>query len=322
MKLGTTPFGTPVVVHPAAASSDFLLGIGGVYPSGNTGFGGSSKLALGVFTFGAIACLHNRHADVGWGVAGGTNSFREDLDAACRLLGLRTVITLHVNEHRGVIRVRCGDHFQYWAEEVAFAREVFAAPRPGDADVVISNAYPNDLSLTFARYKGMAAFALAKPDASKIAIAACPEGLGCHRLFPLVIPHFHAQRILLRRMAAMGFRQTATAVARRARAAFRRRGRPAAASRLAGPRPDSPASRHPIWLYRSTPHAAALASVEGVRVTPSWADVVKAVSAEQHGRRSLKAVLYPCAALQCFLDGPAPQQVPAASSTLRSNQEG
>lgn len=61
-------------------------------------------------------------------------------------------------------------------------------PAPEGADVVISNTYPNDVSLTFGRMKGMVPLhAWAPPRATRIAVAACTEGIGRHNLFPLVL---------------------------------------------------------------------------------------------------------------------------------------
>ena len=67
VNMGRTSFGTPVLVNKAVADSDFLVGIGGIYPNHTAGFGGGSKLALGVLGFRSIATLHYRHRSVGWG---------------------------------------------------------------------------------------------------------------------------------------------------------------------------------------------------------------------------------------------------------------
>ncbi len=60
-KVGRTSFGTPVFVNRAVLASDYVLGIGGVYPQHSTGFGGGSKLALGVLGRRSIARLHYGH---------------------------------------------------------------------------------------------------------------------------------------------------------------------------------------------------------------------------------------------------------------------
>jgi SAM-dependent methyltransferase len=72
--------------------------------------------------------------------------------------------------------------------EVAFCRTSCSVQPPEGADVVISNTYPNDVSLTFGRMKGMVPLhAWALPRATRIAVAACTEGIGRHNLFHLLL---------------------------------------------------------------------------------------------------------------------------------------
>ena len=185
VRVGRTSFGTEVFVNPEVVASDLVVGVGGVYPQVSTGFGGGSKLALGVLATRSIVRLHYRHVTVGR-TSGTENEFRLDLDEVARLIGLRTTVNLHVDAAREPVRVVCGDHERYYGDAVAFAREAYRAPFPGDADVVVANAYPVDTSLTFMRSKGMTPLLHAAPEASRIVVAPCPEGVGLHRVFPFV----------------------------------------------------------------------------------------------------------------------------------------
>ena len=75
----------------------------------------------------------------------------------------------------------------------------------GDADVVISAAYPIDVSLTFMRSKGIIPLLHAAPGASRVLVAACPEGVGHHGLFPFVPnPQRWRYRHMARRARAHG----------------------------------------------------------------------------------------------------------------------
>ncbi len=290
VKIGRTSFGTPLYVNKHVAASDLLIGIGGVYPNYTAGFGGGSKLALGVLGFRSIAALHFGHASMGWGKPGGRNDFRRDLDEIAQRIGLGTIVSLLLDGDREVVGVHCGDPRGCYAEACRSAQEAFCAPPPEEhADVVIANAYPNDLSLTFARMKGMAPLWRAPAGASRIAVASCGEGLGFHGLFPFLnAPRYHRQRMLaLRARVLLGRpRLLAQKVYRR----LCRRG---------GTRP---APRHPIWLYRpDAAHAPSLpAEIPGIRVTSSWEQVLEAVRREQGGRDALRATVYTCAPLQWF----------------------
>ena len=153
VEVGRTSFGTPVLVNREVVTSDLVIGIGGVYPQHSTGFGGGSKLALGVLGKRSIVALHYGHPSMesSYEVH---NDFRRDLDEVAALIGLRTSISVHVDADRQVVRVVSGDHRRYYEAAVAFSRNRYRAPLPGHADLVVSNAYPIDVSLTFMRSKG------------------------------------------------------------------------------------------------------------------------------------------------------------------------
>jgi nickel-dependent lactate racemase len=295
VRLGTTSFGTPVIANRTVAQSDFVVGIGGIYPNHTAGFGGGAKLALGVLSTVSIARLHYRHDEVGWGLEPDGRPFRRDLEEIAERIRLHTTISLQVDPRGEIVRVACGDHLEYFAEEARFARETFAAPPPGEADVLVANAYPNDLSLTFAKMKGTSVFTHGSPGASRIVIAALTEGGGRHGLFPVVdFPRFYSQKRLLRELAAM----TPTQRTRRvAQAIWRKtlgRLRPPAEAREAAPGPPG----RPTWVHCTTPDPPALPEAPGVQVRASWEEILAAVEVEQGPHRPLRVAVYPCAPLQ------------------------
>ncbi len=293
-RIGKTRFGTPVYVNREVLDSDFVLGIGGIYPNHTAGYGGGSKLALGVLGFRSILALHYFHRSVGRSRCAERNAFREDLDEIAQMLGFRTLISIQCNAFRQPIRIACGDHRRYFKNEVDFARRVFTVPMPGNADVVISNAYPCDVSLTFAYMKGAAPLHQCPPAASRILIASCPEGSGGHGLFPNIdVPRFQNLRNYLRfgLIRPVAFAQRAKAAAwRRMRGAF-------SPKRSSSGRPW----RHPIWVYVPNNRLSSLpCSLPGVNIVHSWADVLEGVKQEQGEARDLRVVLYPCVPLLSF----------------------
>lgn len=302
VEIGRTSSGTRVVVNEEVIASDFVVGVGGIYPNHSAGFGGGSKLALGVLGYGSIRHLHYRHQSVGWGSLQSDNGFRKDLDEIARMIRLNTMISLQVDADREVVRVACGNHFLYYRDEVAFCRQTFSAPMPEDADVVISNAYPNDLSLTFVRKKGTTPLRYCDSGVSRIAIAACTEGVGHHGLFPFMNrPRFHRQRQIARRLSVMKpgeiTRKIGLSLYRSLRAKLMGNG----VSQVTRKEEE-----YPIWLYRPGSHSETLPpQIPGIRVSDSWSEIVKAVQREQAGKENLKVLLYPCAPLQC-LDRSAP----------------
>jgi lactate racemase len=300
-KLGRTSFGTPVYVNKEVLAADFVIGIGGVYPNNTAGFGGGAKLALGVLDIRVISYLHNKHSSVGWGSVSPENNFRKDIEEIARMIGLRSMITCHVNGKRELVRVRCGDYSLYYEEEVAFAREAFLAPKPAEADVVISNCFPNDLSLTFVHMKGAYPLRHARPGASRIVIGACSEGEGFHGVYPIVrMPLFHEQRDRLRRISLFTpgeiARKLANKISRRLHAHQPLDKAPVSSTLL---RQNGAQSRNPIWIYRSGNHTDALPSqVRAMRVVSQWKEILDVVRREQSSRDHLNVTIYPCAPLQ------------------------
>jgi hypothetical protein len=204
-------------------------------------------------------------------------------------------LSLQIDARGEIVRLACGDHLRYFPEEVDFARATFAAPAPDEADVLVANAFPNDLSLTFARVKGTAVFARGRAGASRVVIAALTEGAGHHGLFPVVdVPRFYPQIDLARELAVMApgeiAGRVARAVWRRTLGRLRRRAR--------RPREAPPAPELPIWMYCTAAEMPALPVARRVRVTTSWAEILAAVSRDQGDRRDLRAEVYPCTPLQ------------------------
>ncbi|MGH9076860.1 MAG: lactate racemase domain-containing protein [Acidimicrobiales bacterium] len=294
VRLGRTSYGTPVLVNRDVAESDYVVGIGGVYPQHTTWFGGGTKLVLGVLGERSIAHLHYRH----WGLLGSyalENDFRRDLGEVAAMAGLRTSMSVHIDAYRRPVRVSAGDPESFYPGAARYSRETYSVPTPGDADVVIANAYPMDLSLTFATSKGTVPLKHAKPGASRVLLAACPEGDGHHGLFPLlrVPPNYYRIQRLRRHLVAR--RQLASRVAWRltqAAAGRIRAGRAGPTAAEAGP-------TRPIHLYRPAADGAPPIDARGAGVvaTSTWEEILARVSAEQ-GDGPLRAVVYPCAPLQ------------------------
>ena len=308
VRIGTTRFGTPIIVDREVVEADWVVGIGGVYPNNTAGFGGGSKLALGILARESITHLHEKHHPAGWGRDNGSHSFRRDLDEIAAAIKLTALVTVHVDEEVRPVRVVFGDHRAYYADEVRWAAETYRVAPPGDADVVVSNAYPNDGTLVSTRHKGYAPMRAARPDASRVVLASCHLGPGGHGLFPLVDRRSLFQR-MRRKASVMSPAQFAAAVAGGVRQRLAKKG---------------PRFVWPVLLYRPgsgpTPD---LPRVEGMEVTPSWESVIETIRAQHPGVRGLRVLVYPCAPLQ-VLDSSASRafvsSAPAAPAAKESQR--
>jgi hypothetical protein len=311
-RLGRTSFGTPVLVNKVVAASDLVVGIGGIYPQNSTGFGGGSKLALGALGRRSIVRLHYGHGSV-MGSYDIDNDFRRDLDEIARMIGLNTTIALHVDANRDAVRIVSGDHNLYYGDAVAFSRQRYNAPLPTEADVVISNAYPIDVSLTMMHSKGIIPLLHAKPGASRVLVAACPEGVGYHDLFPFIGgPRFRQQRNWARSVMARPRAVPRKAAGKVWQRIERARRRPAEAS--VAPTSQARANTNPIWLYAPGEDARRIpAEIPKMTLCDTWEHVVDAIIREQGPRTALKVTIYPCAPLH-VLDLPQTKQAPTAGT--------
>jgi lactate racemase len=303
VRLGPDSRGSPVLLNRHVAAADYVVGIGGVYPQNSTGFGGGAKLVLGVLGRRTIVHLHygNPSENGSYNV---DNDFRRELEEIADMAQLETSVCLHVDGDREITKVTAGDHRSFYREAVAFARTAYRAQPPQDADVVVAAAYPMDLSLTFLRSKAITPLSRARPGASRLLVAGCPEGVGRHDLYPFE-DHTPAARLkhLYRHLLVHPGRVPRATAGKAARlirttssripALTHRPRRQTQAGPSGGPLGAGP---RPTWLY--TPNAE-LSTWSGptLRVTDSWEEVLQGIGSEQ-GVRPLQVALYPCSPLQ------------------------
>ena len=293
VRVGTTSFGSPVVANRRVVEADLVIGIGGIYPQHTVGFGGGAKIVLGVLGRRSIERLHFRHEGVG-GRHDLVSSFRQDVTEMATMVGLEVSIGAMVDARRQLVWLRSGDPGQYFADACAEAIRRFGAPMPGDADVVISNAYPMDLSATFVRSKGIVPLVHAKAGASRVLIGAASEGLGHHGLFPLVSGRGAGIRQILRTARNVPRMDVPRLAARRIVHAARRVG---ASSR----RPEATGGLRPV-LFHPTGGVSLPEMLAGMQTEASWERIIGIVEREQAGMAPIRAVVYPCSPLQVLED--------------------
>ncbi len=148
--VGTTSRGTPVHVNREYASCDLRLAIGSIIPHQSAGFGAGGKIILpGIAGIETIESHHKTMrkepyaANVGVGKMNG-NAFRLDLEEAARLAGLQFKVDCVLNNRREVVGLFAGDFVAEHRAGVRLAREVYHTNFIGDADVLVSNAYPDE----------------------------------------------------------------------------------------------------------------------------------------------------------------------------------
>jgi hypothetical protein len=182
--LGRTSLGTPVYVNRYVAESDFVIGVGGIYPQNDAGFGGGAKIILGVSGNETIKYFHFMRSKAG---RGGSieNQFRKDLLEAAQLSGLNFIINNLLSKDRKIIDIFAGDVQEAFLAGVNKAKKIYSAPNPKkfSFDLVVADTYPFDTTLILSR-KGWWPIHYCDEESHRLIISAIPSGVGQHALFP------------------------------------------------------------------------------------------------------------------------------------------
>jgi nickel-dependent lactate racemase len=146
--VGTTSRGTRVQVNREFASCDLRIAIGSIFPHGSAGFGGGGKIILpGVCGLDTIEYHHkNIREGAGLGRLEG-NTFRLDLEEAARLAGLHFKVDAVINNKRQVIGLFAGDVVEEHRAGAELARKMYSTEMAENADIVVSNAYPDEAQI-------------------------------------------------------------------------------------------------------------------------------------------------------------------------------
>ena len=142
---GNTSRGTPVYINREFDSCDLRLAVGSIFPHASAGFGGGGKIIMpGIAGIETIDHHHKKMRE-GAGLARvDGNVFRLDLEEAARLGGLMFKVDAVMNEKREAVAVFCGDFVEEHREGARLARQLYATTMATDADIVVTNAYPDE----------------------------------------------------------------------------------------------------------------------------------------------------------------------------------
>jgi hypothetical protein len=148
--VGTTTFGTPVLVNASYMASDLKLSLGMLAPHSYAGFSGGGKIVLpGLSSWETVLANHKpanaKLSGLTGQVAGNTR--REEIDEAARLTGLEFSINVVSNEQGETAGLFAGEVSAAFAAGAQFASQVYATDLPVGADVGVFNAFPKDTEM-------------------------------------------------------------------------------------------------------------------------------------------------------------------------------
>jgi nickel-dependent lactate racemase len=154
--VGRTSRGNRIMINRHFAQADVRITISGIKAHGTAGYGGGAKAILpGVAWMESIIYFHRTIAGVG-GNRNKTvgpfkifkNECRLDMVEAARLAKVDFSVQILYNGHRKVIGVHAGDIVQAHHTACREANHLLRSERAQNADVVVVNAYPQNLQAT------------------------------------------------------------------------------------------------------------------------------------------------------------------------------
>ena len=147
VKIGTTSWGTPVLINREVAGCDLKIGVGCIIPHFTTGYGGGAKILVpGAAAMETIAYnhieLHKAYPKrVGLGKVR-NNPRRLDVEEAARIAGLDISVNVVVNHMKEILGVFVGDFVEAHRKGMIFANRVYGTENPGKFDLIVVNAFP------------------------------------------------------------------------------------------------------------------------------------------------------------------------------------
>lgn len=167
--VGKSKSNIPVFIHREYASADAKISISGIYPHDEAGFSGGAKILIGVLGLRTLSLFHRKFTESGRGREIET-LFRNEVESFADLTGIDFSVNVVVNQEKEVHKVWCGNFRTAFREAAIYAKRCLGVDLAPDADVVISNAYPFDTSLSVVG-KSEWPFKYARKNAKRIVVA-------------------------------------------------------------------------------------------------------------------------------------------------------
>ncbi len=180
--VGTTSSGTPVDIVREVVEADRRICLGNIEYHYFAGYSGGAKAIMpGVSTWNAIQANHSmmvKHEAHAGNLD--SNPVRQDIEAACAMVGVDFILNVVLNEKKKVIKAVAGDLVKAHRVGCEFLDTLYQKRIPKQADIVIvsQGGAPKDLNL----YQTQKALDNAKHAVRDggiiILVGSCKEGLG------------------------------------------------------------------------------------------------------------------------------------------------
>lgn len=178
-ELGTTSYGTKVVINRQFKEADVKICIGNIIPQFIAGWSGGAKIIQpGISGKETTAQVHlNGSLDWYKRLGNPENNIRLDMEEIARIAGVDFIINTILNLDNEIVKVVAGDVVKAHRAGVSYAREIYQMEIPRQADIVIAGTYPANKDMWQAD-KGLAAASLmVVPRKTIIWCPPCAEGV-------------------------------------------------------------------------------------------------------------------------------------------------
>ena len=140
--IGQTSSGMRIRINSELMHCDLKIGIGSILPHIYVGYSGGGKLFLpGMVDIDTMHAFHSFLKPEKMGKEEPTNPMVKEIEEAVRLIGVDYKIDVLVNTRGQMIDLFAGDCQAQFREGTKKASQVYLTEKPGDMDVVISNAH-------------------------------------------------------------------------------------------------------------------------------------------------------------------------------------
>ena len=209
--LGRTARGTPVAVNRRWHDAGLRVVVGNIEPHQFMGFsGGVKSAAVGLTARATINANHAMMTAAGAEINRfGDNPCRQDVEEIGRIIGVHYALNAVLNDHKQIVHALAGAPSDVMAQGIPLLRAIYEVKvdEPFDLVFVTPGGRPKDINL----YQAQKAFAhatmIARPGATVVLVAECPEGTGSAGYEKWMAAHaFISHEAVLDAYAAEGYR--------------------------------------------------------------------------------------------------------------------
>lgn len=181
-EIGTTKYGTPVVVNKRFYHHDLKIVVGDIELHHFAGYSGGVKSgAIGMSSRVTINSNHKLLLDPGSRMGEyDQNPLRQDIEEIGRMIGINYSLNAVLNENKDILDVFFGDPVAVMQKGIEVVKDISRVDVVDKYDLVIASAggYPKDINLYQAQKAMTHASFFCKPEGSIMLFAECCEGVG------------------------------------------------------------------------------------------------------------------------------------------------